>query len=151
MDLADRYLNNKAIKYALRCGQDELANDLLRLFLKDPTEGNPFELQTLWFEIASGEVLLKRGDYTKALRMFKFVHRAFTEIFEDQFDFHTYCIRRYNLNTYNKLISYESNVFNQKPFIYAATLLVRSLMEYVPIQQKEVCCFNYKYVLFSSN
>lgn len=83
MDLADRYLNNKAIKYALRCGQDELANDLLRLFLKDPTEGNPFELQTLWFEIASGEILLKRGDYTKALRMFKFVHRAFIEVFED--------------------------------------------------------------------
>lgn len=110
MDLADRYLNNKSIKYALRCGQVEQAYNLLRLFLKDPSEGNPFELQTLWFETAQSEILLKRGDYTQAMRMLKFVQKAFFEIHEDQFDFHTYCIRRFNLNTYQRLISYESNV-----------------------------------------
>lgn len=65
--------------------------------------------------------------------MFKFVHRAFIDVYEDQFDFHTYCIRRYNLITYSRLINYESNVYNQKPFIYGATLLLRSLLEYVPI------------------
>ncbi|EAS00294.2 NMDA receptor-regulated protein (macronuclear) [Tetrahymena thermophila SB210] len=138
MDLADRYLNNKAIKYALRCGFFDQANDLLRLFLKDPSEGNPFELQTLWYEIAQGETLLKKGEYARALRMFKFVQKAFIDIYEDQFDFHTYCIRKYNLNTYTNLLNYENGVYNQKPFIYGSTLLVQSLMEYITVRLVEI-------------
>jgi hypothetical protein len=44
MDLADRYLNNKSIKYALRCGYTKKGEYLLKLFLKDLNESNPYEL-----------------------------------------------------------------------------------------------------------
>ena len=44
MDLADRYLNNKCIKYALRNEMPQEADRLIKLFLKDPTDGSPFDL-----------------------------------------------------------------------------------------------------------
>lgn len=44
MDLADRYLNNKAIKYSLRCNETEEADKLMRLFLRDPNDGNAYDL-----------------------------------------------------------------------------------------------------------
>ncbi|EGR34822.1 hypothetical protein IMG5_000490 [Ichthyophthirius multifiliis] len=55
MDLADRYLNNKSIKYALRCGFTKKAEYLLKLFLKDINESNPYELQSLWYEVAQDQ------------------------------------------------------------------------------------------------
>lgn len=106
--------------------------------MKDPSEGNPYELQALWFEIAQGEIYLARGEYPKAMRMFKFVQKAFMDIYEDQFDFHTYCLRRYSLNTYTRLLNYENGVYNQKPFVKACTLLIRSLMEYTSVRLVEV-------------
>ena len=42
LDLADRYLNNKAIKYALRANKVYVSHDLIKLFLRDGS--NPFEL-----------------------------------------------------------------------------------------------------------
>ena len=72
------------------------------------------------------------------MRMFKFVQKAFMDIYEDQFDFHTYCLRRYSLNTYTRLLNYENGVYNQKPFVKACTLLIRSLMEYTSVRLVEV-------------
>jgi len=120
--------------------------------LKDPSEGNPYELQALWFEIAQGEIFLARGEYPKAMRMFKFVQKAFMDIYEDQFDFHTYCLRRYSLNTYTRLLNYENGVYNQKPFVKACTLLIRSLMEYTSVRLVEVkeCLTNQKSFLLNS-
>ena len=77
MDLADRYLNNKSIKYALRCGYTKKAEQLLKFFIKDLNDSNPYELQSLWYEIAQGEIYLKKGEFSKAMRMFKFVQKAF--------------------------------------------------------------------------
>ena len=48
LDLADRYLNNKTIKYALRNDQQKQSDVLIRMFLRDPSDGNAFDLQTLW-------------------------------------------------------------------------------------------------------
>lgn len=44
LDLADRYLNNFTIKYALLNNQNETAEYLIRLFLRDPTDGSAYDL-----------------------------------------------------------------------------------------------------------
>lgn len=60
LDLADRYLNNKSIKYALYEDLTEEADILIRLFLRDPTDGNAYDLQTLWFEVALAESFIRQ-------------------------------------------------------------------------------------------
>ena len=74
------------------------------------------------------------------------------DIYEDQFDFHTYCLRRYSLNTYTRLLNYENGVYNQNPFVKACTLLIRSLMEYTSVRLVEVkeCLTNQKSFLLNS-
>ena len=44
MDLADRYLNNKSIKYNLYNNKTEEAELLISLFIRDPTDGTPYDL-----------------------------------------------------------------------------------------------------------
>lgn len=44
MDLADRYLNNKCIKYALKNNMTEKADKLIKMFLKDTNDGSAFDL-----------------------------------------------------------------------------------------------------------
>jgi len=44
MDLADRYLNNKTIRYVLYLNKTKEAEELMKLFLRDPSDGNAFEL-----------------------------------------------------------------------------------------------------------
>jgi len=63
LDLADRYLNNKAIKYVLRIPLFEEASKLMLLFISHSAETNVFDLQTMWYEIALGEAYLKDGKY----------------------------------------------------------------------------------------
>ena len=44
-------MNNRAIKYALKANKIEEADNLIKLFLRDPSDGNAFELQTMWYEL----------------------------------------------------------------------------------------------------
>lgn len=54
-------------------------------------------------------------------------------MYEDQFDFHIYCMRKYNLNDYLSLIKYEDDVNNHPFFIKGATKIIRIILEYLPI------------------
>ena len=68
MDLSDRYLNNKAIKYLLRASKPEQAVALANLFVRTDDKSTPLvlaeihEMQCLWFEYESGAAALKRGN-----------------------------------------------------------------------------------------
>lgn len=73
LDLADRYLNNKAIKYVLRANTVYQAQELIRLFLRDSNESNPHDIQTIWYELAMGEAYLRLKYYGPAFRMFKLI------------------------------------------------------------------------------
>lgn len=84
LDLADRYMNNKAIRYALRANLIYAAQDLIRLFLRDANESNPHDIQTIWYELAMGEAYLRLNYYGPAFRMFKFIEKHFEEMYEDQ-------------------------------------------------------------------
>jgi peptide alpha-N-acetyltransferase len=91
LDLADRYLNNKAIKYALRANLIYQAQDLIRLFLRDSADSSPHEIQTIWYELAMGRSYLRLKYYGPAMRMFKFIEKHFTEMYEDQVAHHPNC------------------------------------------------------------
>ena len=107
----------------------------MSLFLKDPNEGNAFELQTMWYEIAMGNAYIRKKDYPAGMRMYKFIEKSFSDIYEDQFDFHVYSIRKFGLKTYIEMIKYEDEVHNNKLYVKSASYMIKSLIKYIDIKK----------------
>ena len=84
MDLADRYLNNKGIKYSLLNNKIQEADALIKLFLRDPSDGNVHDLQTMWFEMQVGKAYLRQKEFGPGLRQIKFIEKHFNDMYEDQ-------------------------------------------------------------------
>lgn len=84
MDLADRYLNNKGIKYSLLNNKIQEADALIKLFLRDPSDGNVHDLQTMWFEMQMGKAYLRQKEFGPGLRQIKFIEKHFNDMYEDQ-------------------------------------------------------------------
>ena len=64
MDLADRYLNNKSAKYALRAGRRKTATKLLGMFTKqgDDPERYLHDMQCTWFELEAAACHYRAGE-----------------------------------------------------------------------------------------
>ena len=116
LDLADRYLNCEAVKFMLRAGQVEEAERTAALFTKDGDQlNNLFDMQAMWYEIASGDVFLRKREYGRALKQYSSVFKHFEDIHEDQFDFHTYCVRtKMTLSTYLDMLKLEDNLYEHE-------------------------------------
>ncbi|XP_053679641.1 N-alpha-acetyltransferase 15, NatA auxiliary subunit [Anopheles nili] len=121
LDTADRYINSKCAKYMLRANQIEEAEDICAKFTRESVSAmeNLNEMQCMWFQTEcalSYQRLEKWGD---ALKKCHEVDRHFSEIIEDQFDFHTYCMRKMTLRSYVGLLRLE-DVLRRHPFYFKA-------------------------------
>jgi hypothetical protein len=100
MDLADRFLNTMSVRYALRADRRQLGDSVVTLFTKDgDNPNNLYDMQCMWYEIEFGRSCLRTKSYGKALKKLTSVDKHFTDIVEDQFDFHTYCLRKVRLGS----------------------------------------------------
>ena len=73
-----------------------------------------FEMQCMWYETECGESYLRQRKYGRALKKLLAVDKHFADITEDQFDFHTYCIRKMTLRTYVKMLRLEDQLYGHK-------------------------------------
>jgi peptide alpha-N-acetyltransferase len=96
LDLQDRYLNNKATKYFLRANKIPNAMDTIAMFTKH--DGDPqqslFDLQCVWYELECGEAFARTEQWGQSLKKFYAVESQFLDFIEDQFDFHSFCLRK---------------------------------------------------------
>ena len=122
MDLADRYLNTKATRYLLRADRTDAAIKTIALFTKDGETGisNLFDMQCMWWELESAASYLRQGDVGRALKAFTSVEKHFSDIVEDQFDFHTYCVRKMTLRAYVRMLRLEDSVWGHAFYVKAA-------------------------------
>ncbi|QRV81902.1 NMDA receptor-regulated protein [Ceratobasidium sp. AG-Ba] len=123
LDGQDRWLNGKSAKYAMRAGRMEDAQALLGLFTRKDAvtpAADLQEMQSLVFLIQEGDAWRRAGKLPMALKRFNSVAQIFDDIWDDQFDFHSYCIRRYTLSTYSDAIDWEDRLKGHPAYRKAA-------------------------------
>ncbi|TMW46258.1 hypothetical protein DOY81_008658 [Sarcophaga bullata] len=121
MDTADRYINSKCAKYMLRANLIKEAEDICGKFTREgvsPME-NLNEMQCMWFQTECALAYQRMEKWGEALKKCHEVDRHFSEIIEDQFDFHTYCMRKMTMRAYVGLLRLE-DVLRQHPFYFKA-------------------------------
>lgn len=121
LDTADRYVNSKCAKYMLRANLIQDAADMCSKFTREGVSAteNLNEMQCMWFQTECAAAYQRLGKWGEALKKCHEVDRHFTEIIEDQFDFHTYCMRKMTLRAYVGLLRLE-DILRRHPFYYKA-------------------------------
>eukprot|EP00232_Nephroselmis_pyriformis_P011093 CAMPEP_0182873838 /NCGR_PEP_ID=MMETSP0034_2-20130328/12564_1 /TAXON_ID=156128 /ORGANISM="Nephroselmis pyriformis, Strain CCMP717" /LENGTH=757 /DNA_ID=CAMNT_0025006513 /DNA_START=71 /DNA_END=2340 /DNA_ORIENTATION=- len=126
MDLADRYLNSICTKRMLRADQVAEAETTVMLFTKDGDNmNNLYDMQCMWYEIEYGNSQMRQKCYGKALKKYLAVAKHFDDIEEDQFDFHSYCLRKMTLRAYVKMLRMEDTLYSHHFFTRAMEGAVR--------------------------
>lgn len=126
MDLADRFLNSECVKRMLQADQVELAEKTAVLFTKDGDQhNNLFDMQCMWYELASGDSHFRQGNMGKALKKYLSVEKHYNDMVEDQFDFHTYCLRKMTLRAYIRMLRFQDHLHAHRFFFRAATSAIR--------------------------
>ncbi|XP_057772972.1 N-terminal acetyltransferase A complex auxiliary subunit NAA15 [Salvia miltiorrhiza] len=130
MDLADRYVNSECVKRMLQADQVALAEKTAVLFTKDGEQHNNLhDMQCMWYELASGESYLRQGDLGRALKKFLAVEKHYADITEDQFDFHSYCLRKMTLRTYVDMLKFQDRLHSHSYFRKAADGAIRCYLK----------------------
>ncbi|KAH0624447.1 hypothetical protein JD844_031877 [Phrynosoma platyrhinos] len=121
LDTADRFINSKCAKYMLRANMVKDAEEMCSKFTREGTSAmeNLNEMQCMWFQTECALAFQRLGKYGDALKKCHEVERHFFEITDDQFDFHTYCMRKMTLRAYVDLLRLE-DVLRQHAFYFKA-------------------------------
>ncbi len=144
LDLADRYLNTKCTKYGLRADMVPQAESWIGLFTRDGDSGGPqalYDMQCMWFELEAAESHLRRGQLAQALKKFTAVDRHFADMVEDQFDFHSYCLRKVTLRAYVSLLRFEDRIRGHPYFARAASGAIKCLLQLADLPEASHCAF----------
>jgi peptide alpha-N-acetyltransferase len=124
LDTADRYINSKSVKYMLRANEVDKAATTVALFTREATDPMEHlsEMQAFWFETEQAKAFARMGNVGKALKKIKTIEGHFSQMVEDQFDFHTYCIRKMTLRAYHGLMNMEDNIRGHRFYVSAAVV-----------------------------
>jgi N-alpha-acetyltransferase 15/16, NatA auxiliary subunit len=125
LDTRDRYINSKAAKYLLRNGDNEKALEIMGLFTRAESPAGPLsdllDMQCIWFLTEDGEAYARRGNTGLALKRFHAIWNIFEIWQEDQFDFHSFSLRKGLIRAYVDMVRWEDRV-REHPFFSRAAL-----------------------------
>ena len=142
MDTADRYINCKCAKYMLRANKVKDAETMCGKFTREgiPAMENLNEMQCMWFQTECATAFQRLGQYGESLKKCYEIDRHFTEIIEDQFDFHTYCMRKMTLKAYVGLLRLEDELRSHRFYEKCATVAIETFLQLSdkPLQDSEL-------------
>ncbi|KAI0110233.1 N-terminal acetyltransferase A, auxiliary subunit [Daldinia grandis] len=125
LDLRDRYINTKAAKYQLRNDENETALKTMGLFTRNDSPGGPLndllDMQSVWYLTEDGEAWVRNGNIGLALKRFHAVYNIFDVWQEDQFDFHSFSLRKGQIRAYVDMVRWEDHL-REHPFYTRAAL-----------------------------
>ncbi|KAJ0006667.1 hypothetical protein Pint_29917 [Pistacia integerrima] len=103
-----------------------LAEKTAVLFTKDGDQHNNLhDMQCMWYELASGESYFRQCDLGRSLKKFLAVEKHYADITEDQFDFHSYCLRKMTLRAYVEMLKFQDRLHSHAYFHKAAVGAIR--------------------------
>lgn len=128
LDGQDRFLNSKDAKYKLRIGEVAAAERVMGLFTK-PDAPSPLadliDMQAIWFVLEEGRAYERRGELHLALKRYAQTERLFQDHWDDQLDFHSYCVRKFTMRDYVDMCRWEDGLRGHAAFVEAAVRAVR--------------------------
>lgn len=71
-------MNNLCVKYLMKCEKPQIAEDVLKMFIRD--ESSAYELQTQWYIIEAGKSFLKQRNYEAGLRHLSYLNKQFIDM-----------------------------------------------------------------------
>lgn len=127
LDTADRYLNSKCAKYLLRANKVVEAEEMCSKFTREGVSAseNLNEMQCMWFQTECALSYQRQEKWGEALKKCIEIDRHFAEINEDQFDFHTYCMRKMTLRSYIELLRLEDVLKSHQFYFRAAQIAIK--------------------------
>lgn len=119
LDTRDRYINTKCAKYQLRDNQNDEALKTMSKFTRNEvvggTLGDLIEMQALWYLTEDGEAYARRGRLGLALKRFHTIFNIFETWHEDQFDFHSFSLRKAQIRAYIDMMRWQDHL-RQHPY-----------------------------------
>ncbi|KAF2632025.1 N-alpha-acetyltransferas-like protein 15 [Macroventuria anomochaeta] len=129
LDERDRYINTKCAKYQLRANENEKALATMSKFTRNEAVGGPLgdlhDMQCMWYLIEDGEAYARQQKYGLALKRFTAIADIFDVWHEDQFDFHSFSLRKGQIRAYIDMIRWEDHLRNHPFFTRAAINAVK--------------------------
>lgn len=114
LDGRDRYINTKAAKYQLRNDENSKALETMSKFTRNEASGGPLgdlhDMQCMWFITEDGESYLRQKKLGLALKRFTSIYNIFEVWQEDQFDFHSFSLRKGQIRAYVDMIRWEDHL-----------------------------------------
>eukprot|EP00566_Odontella_aurita_P002766 CAMPEP_0113530782 /NCGR_PEP_ID=MMETSP0015_2-20120614/3136_1 /TAXON_ID=2838 /ORGANISM="Odontella" /LENGTH=909 /DNA_ID=CAMNT_0000429553 /DNA_START=181 /DNA_END=2910 /DNA_ORIENTATION=+ /assembly_acc=CAM_ASM_000160 len=130
LDKQDRYINNRTTEYLLRANREDEARSRIALFTRhegDP-ERNLYDMQCSWYELEVASCLARKEEWGKSLKKYMAVVKHFEDFHDDQFDFHSYCIRKVTLRAYADVLRFENELWGQPYYGKAAEGVIRNYL-----------------------
>lgn len=114
LDEKDRHINSKAAKYQLRKNDNDKALDNMSKFTRNETVGGALgdlhEMQCVWYLTEDAEAYLRQKKLGLALKRFHGVYNIFDAWLEDQFDFHSFSLRKGMIRAYVDMVRWEDRL-----------------------------------------
>ncbi|CEH15743.1 N-terminal acetyltransferase [Ceraceosorus bombacis] len=132
LDGQDRFLNCKAAKYLLRVDDVKGATEVVSLFTKPDAPSPTFdliEMQAFWYMAEEADAHVRSGNLALALKRLTQIDRTFQEIYDDQLDFHSYCMRKLTLRSYIDMVRFEDQLRSHPAYFRAALSAVKLLCQ----------------------
>ena len=125
LDEKDRHINSKACKYQLRNHENDKALDNMSKFTRNETVGGAMgdlhEMQCVWYLTEDGEAYLRQKKLGLALKRLHAVYHIFDVWQEDQFDFHSFSLRKGMIRAYVDMVRWEDRL-REHPFYTRAAI-----------------------------
>lgn len=119
LDEKDRHINTKAAKYQLRNNENDKALENMSKFTRNETVGGAMgdlhEMQCIWYLTEDGEAYLRQKKLGLALKRLHAVYAIFDTWQEDQFDFHSFSLRKGMIRAYVDMVRWEDRL-REHPF-----------------------------------
>jgi tetratricopeptide (TPR) repeat protein len=132
-DGKDRYINTKTALYQLRDNQNEAALETMSKFTRNETVGGPLgdlhDMQCMWYITEDGEAYLRQRNLGLALKRFNSIADIFEIWHDDQFDFHSFSLRKGQIRAYVDMVRWEDHLRDHPFFTRAAINAVKIYLE----------------------